>query len=177
DQVSTMLKLSADDATPANGCVDCTTGADALSGFGRLDVDRALDALHDPTPAPDRLEPNDDAGAEAAIVAAPRTFTATLDSYDDPNDVYRVHLDKGQRLSVVVRSATDIDPSLFLWKPGLTSLAGATSDLRARRSIHGPGVPEHVRYRAPKAGWYYVQVKLAPDSSTYHGAYRIKFAF
>jgi len=177
DQASTILKLSADDATPANGCVECTIGPDALSGAGRLDVDAALNDLVYPLPAPDRLEPNDDAGDESAIVATPRAFTATLDSYDDPNDVYRVHLDKGQRLSVVVRSATDIDPSLFLWKPGLTSLAGATSDLRARRSIHGPGVPEHVRYRAPRAGWYYVQVKLAPDSSTYHGAYRIKFAF
>ena len=176
DQVSTILKLTADDATPANGCAECTQGPDPLSGAGRLNIDAALSALVYP-PAPDRLEPNDDAGDEAAIVATPRAFTATLDAYDDPNDVYKVHLDRGQRLSVVVHSATDIDPSLFLWKPGLTSLAGATSDLRARRSIHAPGVPEHVRYRATKAGWYYVQVKLAQDSSAYQGAYRIKLTF
>jgi serine protease len=177
DQVGAILKRTADDATPANGCVECTVGPDALSGAGRLNVDAALSALVFPLPPPDRLEPNDDAGNEAAIVATPRAFTATLDAYDDPNDVYKVHLDKGQRLSVVVHSATDIDPSLFLWKPGLTSLAGATTNLRARRSIHGPGVPERVRYRAPRGGWYYVQVKLAPDSSTYQGAYRIKFSF
>jgi hypothetical protein len=174
DQVSTILKRSADDAAPANGCLECTGGPDALSGFGRLDVDRALYELHFPPPAPDRLEPNDDAGDEAAIVATPRAFTATLDAWDDPNDVYKVHLDKGQRLSVLVRGDVKVDPSLSLWKPGLTSLAGATSDLRARRSIHGPGVPEHVGYRAPKAGWYYVQVKLATPAI---GAYRIKFAF
>jgi subtilisin family serine protease len=182
DQVSTILKLNADDATPANGCVDCTTGADALSGFGRLDVDRALDALHDPTPPPDRLEPNDDAGGEAAIVSAPRTFTATLDSYDDPNDLYKIHLGRGQRLAVVVRAGANLDPfadarldpSLVLWKPGLTSLAGATSDLRARRSIHAPGVPERIRFRAGRPGWYYVQVKLAAPGL---GAYRIKLAF
>ena len=175
DQVGTILKETADDATPANGCADCAVGADALSGYGRLDVDRALDLLgRSQLPPPDRLEPNDDAGAEAAIVATPRVFTATLDSYDDPNDVYKIHLDKGQRLSVVVRAGSNIDPSLILWKPGLTSLAGATSDLRARRSIHGPGVPERVRYRAPRAGWYYVQVKLAAPG---FGAYRIKLGF
>jgi subtilisin family serine protease len=174
DQASTILKEHADDATPANGCVECTDGPDALSGYGRLNVDRALDGLVS-LPAPDRLEPNDDAGDEAAIVATPRAFTATLDSDDDPNDVYKVHLDRGQRLSVVVHAGRPtLDPSLILWKPGLTSLAGATSDLRARRSIHGPGVPEHVRFRASRAGWYYVQVKLAaPDI----GAYRIKFSF
>ncbi len=175
DQAGTILKRSADDATPANGCVECTTGSDPLSGYGRLNVDGALDLLNDPLPAPDRLEPNDDAGDEAAIVATPRAFIATLDANDDPNDVYKVHLDRGQRLSAVVH-ADRIDPSLILWKPGLTSLAAATSDLRARRSIHGQGVPEHVRYRAPKAGWYYVQVKLAPSSAGI-GAYRIKLSF
>jgi subtilisin family serine protease len=175
DQASRILKRWADDATPANGCVDCTVGPDALTGFGRLDVDAALDSLVS-LPAPDRLEPNDDAGDEAAIVATPRAFTATLDAYDDPNDVYKVHLDRGQRLSVVIGAGGSIDSSLVVWKPGLTSLAGATSDLRAKRSIHGPGVSEHVRYRAAKAGWYYVQVKLAPDSNAW-GAYRIRLRF
>lgn len=174
DQVSTILKETADDMLPANGCVECTAGPDALSGWGRLDVDAALADLKNPPPAPDRYEPNDDAGNQAAIISAPRAFTATLDSWDDPNDVYKVHLDKGQRLSVVVHAGDKIDPSLYLWKPGLTSLASATSDLRARRSIHGPGVPEHVRYRAPREGWYYVQVKLAAPAI---GAYRIKFSF
>jgi subtilisin family serine protease len=176
DQASRILKLTADDMNASNGCTDCTGGPDPLSGFGRLNVDAAINSLVN-LPAPDRLEPNDDAGNEAAIVATPRAFTATLDAFDDPNDVYKVHLDRGQRLSVVVRAGSSIDPSLILWKRGLTSLAAATSDLRAKRSIHGPGVPEHVRYRAVQAGWYYVQVKLAPDSSAYWGAYRIKLSF
>jgi serine protease len=174
DQVSTILKLSASDATPANGCTDCQPGPDALSGFGRLDVGAALDALTGPAPAPDRLEPNDDAGSESAIVAAPRAFTATLDSWDDPNDVYRVYLERGQRLAVVVHSSSKLDPSLVAWKPGLTSLSTATSDLRVRRSIHPPGAPEHVRFRAGRSGWYYVQVKLAAPGL---GPYRIKFTF
>jgi subtilisin family serine protease len=173
DQASTILKETADDMSPANGCVDCTPGVDSLSGYGRLDIDNALNNLTR-LPAPDRLEPNDDAGDEAAIVSVPRAFNATLDWYDDPNDVYRVHLDKGQRLAVQVHPSKKIDPSLILWKPGLTSLAGATSDLRARRSIHLGGTTERIRYRAAKAGWYYVQVKLAAPAI---GAYRIKLSF
>ena len=176
DQVSTILRQTADDATPANGCPDCTNGRDALSGDGRLDLDNALNLLHFPPllPPPDRLEPNDDAGDQAAIVSTPRAFTATIDSWDDPNDVYRVFLDRGQWLSVAVHTGAKPDVSLILWKPALTSLATATSDLRARRSIHPAGAPEHLHFRAARAGWYYVQVKLASPG---FGAYRIKFAF
>lgn len=174
DQVSAILRQTADDATPANGCPDCTQGRDALSGDGRLNLDSALFSLHFPLPPADRLEPNDDAGSEAAIVAAPRTFTATIDSWDDPNDVYRVYLDRGQRLAVSVHTGSKPDVSLVLWKPALTSLATASSDLRAARSIHPPGAPEHVHYKALRKGWYYVQVKLASPSL---GAYRITFSF
>ena len=175
DQVSTILKLKADDATPANGCGDCSPGPDSLSGFGRLDVGAALDALQGAPPAPDRFEPNDDAGVEAATVYHSMSATATLDWWDDPNDVYRVHLARGQRLSVVVHAGPkNIDPSLVLWKPGLDALADARSDLRARRSIHGPGVPERIRFKAPRSAWYYLQVKLARPGL---GPYRIHLAF
>jgi subtilisin family serine protease len=173
DQVDTILKNTADDATPANGCDDCTQGPDALTGFGRLDLTAALAALRGPLPAADRLEPNDDAGRWAAKVYGRLDTHATLDSWDDPNDVYRFYLKRGQRISALVRSKR-IDPSLVLWKPGLHSLAGARSDLRARRSIHGPGIPERLAYRAPKSGWYSLQVKLARPG---FGPYRIRLAF
>jgi hypothetical protein len=174
DQVSAILKQTADDISPANGCLECLVGPDPQSGFGRLDIAGALDYLHGPRPPADRMEPNDDAGSDAAIVAQPRALTATLDWYDDANDVYRVHLDRGQRISVVVQAGKKIDPTLVLWKPRLGSLAEARSDLRARRSIHRAGVPERVRYRAGRSGWYFVQVKLAAPG---FGAYRISLRF
>jgi hypothetical protein len=122
-------------------------------------------------PVPDRLEPNDDVGSRwAATIYDKLTKRATLDWWDDPNDVYRFHLRRGQRISVLVR-ASRIDLSIFLWKPGLRSLAGARSDLRARRSIHGPGVPERLVYRARKSGWYSLQVRLARPG---FGPYRIR---
>jgi subtilisin family serine protease len=169
DQVSTILKNSADDATPATGCADCTFGPDPSTGFGRLDVSKALTALDGQIPAADRLEPNDDAGRWAATVPGKLDKRATLDWWDDPNDVYRVYLKRGQRITVVVRPRSRIDPSLFLWKPGLRSLAHARSGLRARRSLHGPGVPERLVYRARTSGWYSVQVTLArPGFGSYH---------
>jgi subtilisin family serine protease len=173
DQVGAILKLTADDAFAANGCDDCGPGPDALSGWGRLDVGAALDYLQGPAPAPDRFEPNDDAGSGAAIVYQHMAATATLDWWDDPNDVYRIHLVRGQRLAVLVHSGK-VDPSIVLWKRGLHRLADARSDLRARRSIHGPGVPERIRFRAHRTGWYYLQVKLARPA---FGAYRIHLAF
>jgi subtilisin family serine protease len=173
DQVGAILKSTADDATPATGCDDCTPGPDALTGFGRLDLSAALAALHGPLPAPDRLEPNDGTGRWAATIYGKLDKPATLDWSDDPNDVYRFYLKRGQRVAALVR-ASRIDPSLILWKPGLRSLAGGRSDLRARRSIHGPGVPERLAYRARKSGWYSLQVKLARPG---FGQYRIRLAF
>jgi subtilisin family serine protease len=173
DQVSALLKLSADDALPANGCDDCGPGPDSLSGFGRLDVGAALDALQSPVPAADRFEPNDDAGREAAIVYKRMSASATLDWWDDPNDVYRIHLVRGQRLSVLVTSEK-VDASIVLWKPGLHALAEARSDLRARRSIHPAGAPERIHFKAHRTAWYTLQVRLARPG---FGPYRIRLAF
>jgi hypothetical protein len=172
DQASAILKSSADDALPSNGCNDCTPGPDPLSGFGRLDLGVAIDALlQGPAPPADRFEPNDDAGSQATTVYRSLAATATLDWWDDPNDVYRIHLAKGQRLTVLVHAdAKKIDPSIVLWKPGLDALGDGRSDLRARRSIHGPGIPERIRFKAPRRAWYYLQVKLARPG---FGPYRI----
>jgi len=174
DQVSEILRLTASDATPANGCADCSAGPDSLSGFGRLDVSAALDELQGPPPTADRFEPNDDAGAAATVVYGSMAATATLDWWDDPNDVYRIHLVKGQRLSVLVHAPPRIDPSILLWKPGLHALADARSDLRARRSVHGPGVPERIRFKAARTAWYTLQVKLARPG---FGPYRLHLTF
>jgi Subtilase family len=173
DQVSALLEHSADDATPADGCVACTVGRDDLTGNGRLDVTAAIHALHGPLPAPDRFEPNDDTGREAQVVYS-RSLRgqATLDSWDDPNDVYAVKLRRGQGVSVVVRSR-DVDTSIVLWKPALQSLALATDALRARRSIHPAGAPERIVYRARSTGTYYLQVKLAKPGA---GRYSIRIA-
>ncbi|MGB2874540.1 MAG: S8 family serine peptidase [Gaiellaceae bacterium] len=169
DQVSTLLERTAIDATPATGCPTCSPGRDAASGFGYLDEAAAVRALRTgPLPVPDRAEPNDDISTAATIRGHKVRLRATIDYWDDPNDVYRIKLRRGQWVSVLVQTRPDLDVSLALWKPALRSLADAQDSLRARRSVHPAGVPEFLRYRARESGWYYLQVKLArPGSGPY----------
>lgn len=173
DQVSTLLERSATDATPATGCAACLVGRDSLTGFGELDVAAAVHTLRvGPVPKRDHLEPNDDVGFVAAPIRSKKVhFRATIDTWDDPTDVYRVRLRRGRRLSVRVPPSSNVDVSLVLWKPETHSLATATDSQRAARSVHPQGMPEKIRYVAPETGWYFIQVKLAKPGS---GSYKIR---
>ena len=66
DQVLNILERTATDVNASNGCKQCPLTRDAFSGWGRLDVAKAIGALEGVLPPPDRLEPNDDAGGAAA---------------------------------------------------------------------------------------------------------------
>jgi thermitase len=76
DQVAFVLERSADDAQPSSGCKQCPAGRDLFTGWGTLDILAALTMATDGTqlPAPDRYEPNDDAGPWAHdLPPLPRT--------------------------------------------------------------------------------------------------------
>ena len=175
DQVGAILKLTANDAFAANGCDDCSPGPDALSGWGRLDVGAALDYLQGPAPAPDRFEPNDDAGVEGRdrLPAHGGDRNARLVGRSDRR------LPDPPRAGPAARRARaqrpKVDPSIVLWKPGLHRLADARSDLRARRSIHGPGVPERIRFKAHRTGL--VLPAGQAGAAGHSGPYRIHLAF
>jgi hypothetical protein len=169
EQVSTLVERTAAGTTAANGCGDCLPGRDALSGWGRLDIAAAVRALRNGrVPPADLGEPNDDVLLGTALRRRVTRLQATIDYWDDRNDVYRVKLNRGQRISVVARAGPAADVSLVLWKPALRSLATRRSELRARRSVHRPGVTEHLVYRARKSGWYSLQVVSArPGAGRY----------
>ena len=172
DQVSTLLERTATLATPDNGCVQCSGSRDALSGWGKLDVTAAVKALRaGHIPVRDRFEPNDDIRIGTRIRSGHAHFRATIDWWDDPYDVYRIHLRPGQSVSVAAAPRFAADISLVLWKPELTTLADADDSLRAKRSIHPPGDIEHIHYRATAPGWYSLEVLLANRGS---GSYRIR---
>ena len=171
DQVTTILERSADDLAPATGCSACAPGRDALSGWGKLDVAAAISALSGPLPTPDRYEPNDDAGSHAfRLYASNPQITANVDFWDDQDDVYAISLKRKQRVYVGLTAVSKQpgDLGLALWLPATRSIEDVrNSRLRVRTSAR-PGDRQYFSYRAPKAGTYFVQVRMStPGSATY----------
>jgi subtilisin family serine protease len=174
EQVIGLIERSALDMSPANGCRRCTDDRDPLTGWGRLDVLRAIQwtgAL----PAKDKYETNDDAGARARRLGRRKSLVASLDYWNDQNDVYAVRVRKGRRLRLRLKGLNGIrsDLNLAVWLPG-------TRRVDHHRSIHqlvshrsGPGASERLGFRAPRTGLYYIQVKISTPGA---GQYQLKLA-
>jgi subtilisin family serine protease len=160
DQVSWLLERSADDANASNGCTVCPLQRDSFSGWGRLDVARAVGSLVGPLPPPDLYESNDEAGNHAHTIDGKRGhITATLDYWDDQVDVYRLRVLKGERLSVRLIGSPGSNIDLILWEPGTKRVDDLESQhLRLTQSAR-PGSHEQIAYRAAKTGWYFIEAK------------------
>ncbi len=161
DQVMNVLERTATDVNAATGCRQCALLRDPLTGWGRLDIARAVEALDGVLPPPDKLEPNDDAGKHAAPLASGvKSVHATLDFWDDQVDVYRVQLRKNQRLTLGLAGPKGSTINLLLWRPGTIRVGGLRGqELRVAQSIR-PGASQRLSYRAKRAGGYYVEAKL-----------------
>jgi Subtilase family len=173
EQVSALLERAADDVNAASGCSRCPLQRDRFTGWGRLDVLQALQALDGPLPAADRYETNDDAGPWAPRLWGPaRTFDATLDFWDDQIDVYRVRVAKGRRLFARLQGLPGA--RLVIWKPGTATVEGLRVPLSFRAAQSSRiGVQQRVAYTARESGWYYLEVKLGSPGS---GPYRLSYA-
>jgi subtilisin family serine protease len=170
-QVESLLEHSADDVNAGTGCPRCALLRDAFSGWGRLDVAKAVAALAQPLPAPDAFETNDNAGTQAHMLwGTTQRVRATLDYYDDPVDVYRVVLRKHQQLKATVTAAwPGASVQLELWRPETKEVdrAATIRKFRAAQSAT-PGSVQHVRFVSPKLGTYYVEVRAsAPGFGAY----------
>jgi subtilisin family serine protease len=162
-QVATLLEQSADDVNAANGCPKCALLRDPLSGFGRLNVAKAVDALKGTLPPPDRYETNDNAGTQARTMWGKKVkISATVDYYDDQVDVYRIALSGRERLSAKLTGGwPGANVNLVLWRPGTKRVEDLRAQkLRAAASV-APGGVQRVRFTAPGRGWYYLEVKVA----------------
>jgi subtilisin family serine protease len=174
-QAAWILEHTADDVNAATGCSACAVGRDPRSGWGRLDVAKAVAALALPLPAQDRFETNDNAGAEAFTLWGKQAkVTASLDYYDDPVDVYRVALGPHESLNVTASpSWAGARVNLSLWRPGTRRVDEVSSKtLRAAQSAL-PGTTQRVRFTAPARGWYYVEVRATAPGT---GAYTLSLA-
>jgi len=171
EQVGTILERTAADATAETGCAACAAGRDAYSGWGHLDVAAAIAALSKPLPPKDHYETNDDAGSRSAkIIVESGTagqVKATVDYWDDQDDVYAIHLESGKRVYLGLTSAHgDADLSLALWLPKTKFIEDVRSfRLRARLSAR-PGGREYFSYLPPKTATYFVQVKMSSPGTT-----------
>jgi subtilisin family serine protease len=174
DQVGYIIERSADDAALLSGCGACASGRDALTGWGSLDIASALARLMsgEPLPRPDRYEPNDDAGPWAhTLTAKQRSIDASLDYWDDNLDVYRVRLERGERVFAHLTPATTAKVRLQLWAPGTEHVEGfAERSLRLADS-HEAGRQSRLSFRARARGVYYLAAKVVsrtPDPVQYH---------
>jgi len=168
EQVTAILQRTAVDLNAESGCAACGPGRDALSGWGRLDVAAAIGALTQPLPLRDRYEANDDAGTRSyEVFGSNRRVTATVDFWDDQDDVYAVRLRKGQRVYVGLTGAdASADLSLAFWLPGTPSIESVGGlRFRARVSTR-PGAREYLSHRAGSTGSYYVQVRMSSPGLT-----------
>jgi len=164
NQVGFILERAADDVNATNGCARCGLLRDPLSGWGRLDVAKAVEALAGPLPSTDAYEANDDAGSSAWTVWG-RTdkLTATVDYWDDPSDVYRIRLQRNERLRARLAAASGGGSlELELWKPQTVHVDVAASQTFLAASSTTP----LLSFRAPKGGWYYLEVRAASAGFT-----------
>jgi subtilisin family serine protease len=170
DQVTALLERTADDANPATGCKQCPLLRDQYSGWGTLDIEKALQVASsgDAIPPADAYETNDEAGAWAAKLfgAHGKTIHATLDYWDDQLDVYAIHLAKRQKLFVHLTAPASADISVSLWRPGTKTVEGLKAEIAklAVRS-HRVGAQQRLSFKADERGAYYVAVKLQSQNA------------
>jgi len=152
-QVTKILERQTDDVDAASGCDACPTGRDKYSGWGRLDVEKAVAFLTsgNSLPPSDRLEPNDKLSQARPLWGKRPAVAATLDYWDDRLDIYKVRLARGQRLQAFAQAR---------WKGALVDLTIRSGTGKVAQTSR-PGAKQHLGYRAERPGWYYVVLRVA----------------
>jgi len=174
DQVSNILERTADDANLDSGCLRCYAGRDPMTGWGLLDIGSAVRALSDPLPRADRFEANDRVSTATALWGRKgQRIQATIDYWDDRDDIYKIKIHRGQKLVARLRGPAGSNLDLFLWKPGTTVVGGSAVDQRfLAAQSRTPGSLDRIRVRVRQSGWYYLVVKIAAPG---WGEYTLKY--
>ena len=171
EQVVAIIERTAVDATAATGCRECAVGRDRLTGWGALDGAAAIGSLGGPLPARDAHEPNDDAGNAAYRLYFPagekaRFVKASVDFWDDQDDVYAVRLRRGERLFASVVPGVQSSVALALWEPearvGRSTWPGSIS---ASASRAGRDAASASPGRRVDDGWHFLQARLTAPSA------------
>lgn len=150
-QVTRILERHTNDVNAQSGCAQCPNGRDKYSGWGSLDVAKAVNFLNSGLlPPSDRFEPNDKPSLAHKLWGNRPMVTATLDRWDDPVDVYSVRLERGQLLHA--RATAHWSHAIV----GLSVFAKAGG--RVVKTAH-QGQTQRLPFRAPSTGWYDVKLR------------------
>jgi Subtilase family len=174
-QLADVLRRSARDVA--------TRGYDAASGYGLI---RMADALAQPKPEPDVLEPNDGISfIDGSVFAKPdpyiwkgagkRSLGGTADRVEDPIDVYRVRLPARSKARIRLRALFG-NPDLYVFGSNATSVSDSARILT--RSRRGTKRTDSVKVtnRGRSARRFYVAIPLGSDAArTLNASYRLEF--
>ncbi len=169
EQVTALIERTAADASAATGCRMCDLGRDSLTGWGALDATASVGALGGTLPPRDDHEPNDNAGEDAYRLYFPsgekaRFVKASVDFWDDQDDVYAVYLRRGERLFASLVPAVPSNVALALWRPGTASVSDLARQGRRVRLSDRAGRRERLGWKAIQEGWHYLQARLTAPS-------------
>jgi hypothetical protein len=175
DQVAQAVRLSAVDIPP--------TGFDSGSGFGMLNIDRALAVPATSLPPHEGLEPNDEiAFVDGSLRVFPRQPTVfggrktvvgagTLDLFEDPADVYRIVLPAHRKVFVSVKPLFG-DTDVAVYDRKAKELRQTSRILERSRHAGSKTDAVTVRNRGKKRTAY-VAVTIHRGSRFADGGYRI----
>ncbi len=161
-QVVRQIKNTADDVAPG--------GRDLASGYGVVNP-RAAVTLR--APADDDSEVNDDvkwltSSQRLAQLGQRAILEATIDRYEDPDDVYALTMQRGERVRVRLTYRRGV-ADLYLWRPGTTTVGTQRPTYRRNliRYIGGGRKTKTIVYQAKKNGRHFVNVFARSGSTDY----------
>ena len=167
EQVTALLERTAVDADGRQRMPSLRRGRDAFTGWGTLDVTAALRRRRT-APSADAFEPNDDAGDRSHRLSGTwrrRVVKATVDYWDDQDDVYAVYLG---RVSVwTPRSART--PASSPWRsgdPGRNRCSAWRASGAASGSLRVPAGRNTSASEPKTTGWHYLQVRVVAAGDT-----------
>jgi len=173
-QIADLLRRNADDVA--------APGWDSATGFGMVNLPRALAA---PAPARDPLEPNDSIGEVDGTIFGQNdpsvwrgtgrfSFSATVDSVEDPIDVYRLRIPRRARVNILVHPSFG-DPDLEVYRRQAKSFEDRRH--RIARSVRGERRTDVVRLVNDSAvtRTVYVVVYVPDEARFADSRYRLEF--
>ena len=144
------------------------------SGFGAVDLTRALDHATDPAMAivAEEREPDNDVAISSQLLGSPSgSLTASVDRGDDLTDIYGIQLLAGDQLtvSVVAAGSAQLNAPLTaqhtVWEPGTRRI---TTSRPSKRWVAGPSTsPADFQVVAKKNGIYLIKVQALDGGGAY----------